>query len=276
MHAVSAIRGAVGTAAMIIGPALGGVLIASRGLAFTYAFDVATFVVSLAAVSGIHRVPATSDARKRGMGAIADGVTYARSRQELMGSYLIDFNAMLFGMPNALFPAIAETLGGGRVLGVLYAAPAVGAFLATTTSGWTPRVTRYGRAIILAAMAWGVAIIGFGLARSVPLAVGCLALAGFADAISGLFRMTLWNQTIPDHFRGRLAGIEQISYMSGPMLGNAEAGLVASATSVGVSVVSGGVLCVVGSVVLAALLPRFTAFDVREYKRTAASDARSQ
>ena len=192
---------------------------------------------------------------------------YARSRQELMGSYLIDFNAMLFGMPNALFPAIAERLGGGRVLGLLYAAPAVGAFAASATSGWTPRVTRYGTAIILAAAAWGLAIVGFGVAASVPIASGCLVVAGFADMVSALFRMTLWNRTIPDHFRGRLAGIEQISYMSGPMLGNAEAGLVASVTSVSVSVVSGGILCVVGSAVLAVLLPRFRTFDVRVFER---------
>ena len=267
MPAVSAIRSALGTSAAIAGPALGGLLIASRGLAFTYAFDVVTFVVSLIAVSGIRRVPPSPDAAPPSLSGIKDGVVYARSRQELMGSYLIDFNAMLFGMPNALFPAIAERLGGGGVLGLLYAAPAVGAFIASTTSGWTPRVHRYGMAIILAAAAWGVAIIGFGLASSVPLAIGCLIAAGFADMVSALFRMTLWNQTIPDALRGRLAGIEQISYMSGPMLGNAEAGLVASATSVGVSVVSGGVLCVVGSVVLAALLPRFRKFDIRQFDR---------
>jgi MFS family permease len=267
MPAVSAIRSALGTSAAIAGPALGGVLIASRGLAFTYAFDVVTFVVSLIAVSGIRRVPAAADAQKPSLAAITDGMKYARGRQELMGSYLIDFNAMLFGMPNALFPAIADRLGGGRVLGLLYAAPAVGAFIASAASGWTARVTRYGTAIILAAAAWGVAIIGFGLAVSVPLAIGCLVAAGFADMVSALFRMTLWNQTIPDNFRGRLAGIEQISYMSGPMLGNAEAGLVASATSVTFSVVSGGILCVIGSAALALVLPRFRMFDVRAFER---------
>lgn len=184
-----------------------------------------------------------------------------------MGTYLIDFNAMLFGMPNALFPAIAEGLGGGAVLGLMYAAPAVGALAVSATSAWTARVTRYGVAIIVAASLWGVAIIAFGFTTTAWTALLTLACAGAADMVSGLFRMSLWNQTIPDEFRGRLAGIEQISYMSGPLLGNAEAGLVAGLTSVRTSVVSGGVLCVLGSVLLAFTLPRFWAVSVTNDRR---------
>lgn len=265
MPAVSAWRGTVGTAAAVGGPALGGVLLATIGVGGTYLFDVATFVISLIAVWGIPSMPPAADAEAPSVARIREGIRYARSRQDLMGTYLIDFIAMLFGMPNALFPAIAESFGGGKVLGLLYAAPALGAFVVSATSGWTRRVHRNGAAIILAASAWGVAIIGFGIADSAPVALLMLCCAGGADMVSALFRMSLWNQTIPDGYRGRLAGIEQISYSSGPLLGNAEAGLVASLTSVRTSVVSGGVLCVVGSVALALALPRFWRFSITDH-----------
>jgi MFS family permease len=166
-------------------------------------------------------------------------------------------NAMFFGMPMALFPQIASSFGGPAVLGLLYTAPSVGSLLATITSGWIPSVRHHGRAIAVAAASWGVAIVGFGLAPTLWVALAALAAAGAADMLSGLFRMTLWNQTIPDSMRGRLAGIEMISYSSGPALGNLEAGVVGALAGVRGSVVSGGVLCVVGTVALSALLPRF-------------------
>jgi len=162
----------------------------------------------------------------------------------------------------ALFPAIAESYGGASV-GLLYASPAVGAFLASLTSGWSVKVHRHGLAVALAAGVWGLAIIGFGFARGLWLALFCLAVAGGADMLSGLFRMTIWNQTIPDHLRGRLAGIEIVSYTTGPLLGNAEAGIVASLFSIRTSVVSGGVLCVVGTALLALILPAFRHYDGR-------------
>jgi MFS family permease len=138
--------------------------------------------------------------------------------------------------------------------------------VATLTSRWTPRVHRHGLAVMLAATVWGLAIVAFGFAGGIVPAVLCLAVAGGADCVSGLFRMTLWNQTIPDAFRGRLAGIEMVSYMSGPLLGNAEAGFVAKAFNIKVSVVSGGVLCVLGVAVCALLLPRFVGYDARAWK----------
>lgn len=262
MPAVAAWRGMLSTSAAIGGPALGGVLLASLGATGTYLFDVASFAVSLVAVWSIPSMPPAGDAQAPSLATIREGLRYAAKRQDLMGSYLIDFNAMLFGMPNALFPAIAEGLGGGTVLGLMYAAPAVGALVVSATSAWTARVTRYGVAITVAASLWGVAIIAFGVTTTVGTALLTLACAGAADMVSGLFRMSLWNQTIPDDYRGRLAGIEQISYMSGPLLGNAEAGLVASLTSVRTSVVSGGVVCVLGSVVLALALPRFWSVSI--------------
>src|SRR5262249_1884590 len=149
-------------------------------------------------------------------------------------------------------------------IGLLYAMPAVGALLVTLTSGWVEKVNRHGLAVTLSVVVWGLAIIGFGFATNLWLALICLVVAFAADMVSGLFRMTIWNQTIPDHFRGRLASIELISYTTGPYLGNAEAGLVASLFGLRASVASGGVMCVLGAVALAALLPQFLRYDGRE------------
>jgi MFS family permease len=261
---LSAFRGSVG---MIAGPALGGLLIASLGLAATYVFDVLTYALSFVAIRLIRRVPPPESAEKPTLRSIAEGFRYARSRQELIGTYVVDFVAMVFGMPLALFPALAERLGGARALGLLYAAPAMGALAASLTSRWTRRVQRHGLAVMLAATAWGLAIIVFGLVDGLAPAVFFLALAGGADAVSGMFRMTLWNQTIPDALRGRLAGIEMVSYMSGPLLGHVEAGAVAAAFGVRASVVSGGALCVLGVLVCGALLPRFVQYDARHPAR---------
>jgi len=258
--ALSAFRGSLG---MVAGPALGGVLIATVGLGATYLFDVATYALSFVAIRLIRRVPPPESAEKPTLRSLAEGFRYARSRQELIGTYVVDFVAMVFGMPLALFPALAERLGGPRALGMLYAAPAVGALIASLTARWTRRVHRHGLAVMLAATVWGLAIIVFGLVDGLALALLFLALAGGADAVSGIFRMTLWNQTIPDALRGRLAGIEMVSYMSGPLLGHVEAGVVAAAFGVRASVVSGGVLCVAGVLVCGALLPLFVKYDAR-------------
>jgi MFS family permease len=259
---------------MIVGPALGGVLIASVGLPATYGVDVATFAVSLIALWMMRAAPPPADAEKASLRRIVEGLSYARSRPELMGTYLVDMVAMFFGMPMALFPALATRFGGPGVLGLLYAAPAVGSFLATATSGWSNHVHRHGLAVTLAAGSWGLAIVGFGLSPWLPLALVFLAGAGAADMISGLFRSTIWNQTIPDSLRGRLAGIELVSYSSGPALGDLESGVVASIFNVRVSVVSGGVLCVVGTVLLALALPAFVRYDNRTRLAEVAPEAR--
>src|SRR5438067_1536551 len=258
--ALNSLRGTVG---MILGPAIGGLMIAGLGLPITYAVEIAAFGVSLLTLWLMRAVPPPTGAEPPSLRRITEGLRYARSRQELIGTYATDMVAMFFGMPQALFPAIAEHLGGPRTLGLLFAAPAVGSLIATATSGWTNRVHRHGLAIILAASAWGAAIIGFGLARTLWPALIFLALAGGADMISGIFRMVVWNQTIPDHLRGRLARLELTSYTSGPTLGNFEAGAVAAAVGVTPSILSGGVLCVVGAAVCALLLPRFRRYDAR-------------
>jgi MFS family permease len=268
--ALSMFRGSVG---MIAGPALGGALLASAGLAVTYGFDLLTYAFSFLAIRRIRTVLPPESEEGPSLKSVLEGFRYARSRQELIGTYVVDFVAMVFGMPLALFPALAEGLGGPKALGLLYAAPACGALVASLTSRWTPRVHRHGLAVMLAATSWGVAIVAFGFCDRLALAVVFLALAGGSDAVSGLFRMTLWNQTIPDSLRGRLAGIEMVSYMSGPLLGHVEAGLIAAAFSVRTSVVSGGVLCVVGVLLCGALLPRFVSYDARRWQGSAAAES---
>jgi MFS family permease len=256
-----------GSFVMIVGPAIGGVLIASMGLAFTYAMDVVSYAIALGCIIMIRKTAPPGGAERPTLESIREGFRYAMSRQELVGTYVVDFVAMIFGMPMALFPALSEKLGGPGVLGVLYASPAVGAFIASVTSRWTRRVRRHGLAVTIAAAIWGVAIVIFGFCDTIIPASFFLALAGGADAVSGIFRSTMWNQTIPDHLRGRLAGIEMVSYLSGPMLGHLEAGAVAAAFGVRASVVSGGVLCVVGVIVCGLLLPKFVSYDAVEFQK---------
>jgi len=262
LKSASALQWAVHNVAHMAGPAIGGVLIATAGAAVTYTADLVTFAVSLVALAAM-RTPPPPERQALGLRAIGEGLRYAGSRQELIGTYVIDINAMFFGMPMALFPALAERYGGGAVVGLLYAAPSAGAVVATLSSGWSRRVHHHGRAVVLAAAAWGVAIAGFGLAGQLWLALLCLALAGAFDAVSGIFRATIWNETIPDRLRGRLAGVEMISWSSGPLLGNAEAGFASALVGLRASVVGGGVMCVLGSVALAAALPKLWGYDSR-------------
>jgi MFS family permease len=247
----------------VAGPAVAGVLIAVFGLPVTYLIDVATFGVSLMALGRMRAVPPPPGAERPSLRGVVDGFRYALGRQELVGTYGVDMIAMFFGMPLALFPAFAEEFGGAGVLGLLYAAPSVGALLATATSGWTGRIHRHGLAVIVGAAGWGLAVTALGFAPNLAVALVALALAGAADMISGIFRATIWNTTIPDELRGRLAGIEQVSYSSGPLLGNLEAGVVASFAGIRGSIVSGGVLCVAGVALAALALPAFRRYDAR-------------
>nr|AEE65510.1 integral membrane protein [uncultured bacterium BAC AB649/1850] len=247
--------------AQLGGPALAGILIASIDLTWVYAIDLATFVVSLVCLTLVRSVPPPPDADRPSVRSVLTGLRYARRRPELLGTYLVDINAMFFGMPQALYPFLATQLGGPRVLGLLYAAPAAGALLATLGSGWTGRVQRHGLMVIVAAAAWGAGIVGVGLSSMLWLTLLCLVFAGAADMISGIFRMIIWSQTIPDHLRGRLAGIEMLSYTTGPLLGQLRSGAMArTRLGVGGSIWVGGVLCIAGTLVLAAALPRFVRY----------------
>lgn len=243
---------------MIAGPAVGGILIAHFGLVATFLVDFATFLVSLLALVLMSNIPKPVVVQEESaLASLKTGVRYAMSRQPLVGSYLVDFVAMVFGMPMALFPAIAEQFGGAKVLGLLYAAPAVGSLVISLFSAWTAKIKRHGAAIAISAALWGVSIIGFGLAPNFSLAFLFLCVAGGFDTISGIFRATMWNESIPNHLRGRMAGIEMISYLSGPKLGDTESGLVASLFGITFSVVSGGVLCVLCVCMTCYYLPVF-------------------
>jgi len=247
------------SACMIAGPAIAGLIISQFGLVTAFIVDFLTFAISLIALLQMSHIPKPQTVHDQSTwAAIKTGFRYAMGRQELLGTYLIDFIAMIFAMPMALFPAIAQTHGGVKTLGLLYSAPAVGALLISFFSGWTKQIRRHGIAIAAAAVAWGIAIIFFGLSlEHLWLSLFFLSLAGAFDAISGIFRMIVWNETIPSQYRGRLAGIEMISYLSGPKLGDAEAGLVAAAFGITTAVVSGGVLCVIGIMVCCYFLPKF-------------------
>jgi MFS family permease len=266
LAAAGALSSLRGTVAMVAGPAFAGILITLIGLPLTYMVDVATFVVGLACLFLMKAVPPPVDAERPSLRRVVDGVKYARSRPELIGTYVVDTVAMTFGMPLALFPAIAQGLGGPSVLGLLYAAVPAGSFLFFATSGWARHVHRHGMGLIVAATLWGFAIIGFGLAPGLIAALLFLVLAGAADGMSGLYRQLIWNQTIPDSLRGRLAAIELLSYSGGPTLGNFEAGVVASLFSVRASVLSGGILTVLGCLACAAALPALRRYDERLWR----------
>jgi MFS family permease len=261
MAAASALRSLGSQFSALAGPAVGGVIIATYGFSWAYAVELGTLSLSLIGLLLIRATPPPSDADRPSIASIVAGLRYARSRPELIGTYVVDIVAMFFGMPMALFPFVAPKLGGDAVLGLLYAAPSAGALVATLTSGWTGHVRRHGLGVIWSAAIWGVAIVGFGLAGNLWLALFGLAVAGGADMISGVFRQTIWNQTVPDRLRGRLAGVEMLSWSIGPTLGNVESGLAARALGVGGSIISGGVACVIGTVALAAALPAFRRYD---------------
>lgn len=252
--ALTSLRGTVGA---IAGPALGGVCISAFGMASTYLLDVVSFVISLVALAGMRAMPPAEQAARPGLGSILEGLAFARSRPVLIGTYVVDIIAMTFAMPMALFPAVAQPWGGAPAAGWLYSGMAIGSFVMTLLSGWSGRVRRHGAAVVLAAACWGVGVVAFGYAPNLAAAVLCLALAGAADTVSGIFRMTIWNETIPTHLRGRLAGVEMISYLTGPLLGNARAGWMATAVSIRFSIVAGGLVCTAAVLLGIPLLPAF-------------------
>jgi MFS family permease len=243
---------------------MGGVLIAVVGLGGAYAIDIATFGASLFAIWLLAPAPPAPDADRPSVKSILDGFRYVRRRKVLLGIFLVDTNAMIFGMPRALYPALAEKLGGGAsLLGLLYAAPFAGALVASLTSGWMMAVRRQGLAVCVAAAAWGVAIALVGFAEAVWFALVFLAAAGAADFISAVLRSNILLTATPDAMRGRLSGIELAQVAGAPEIGNVEAGVVASLTSVRASIVSGGVLTVVGTVAIALALPALVRYDAR-------------
>jgi MFS family permease len=271
--AVTSLRWNVGG---IVGPAVGGVIVATAGVATGYLVDVASFCLSLTFLVRLAAAPAGPDAERAGLASIAAGLRYAAGRGDLIGTYAVDVVAMILATPLALYPFLAARSGAAWVLGALYAAESVGAMLATLLSGWTVRVHRHGFGVILAGAAWGGMIACAGLTTVPALVVLCLVAAGAADMISGIFRAVMWNQSIPDELRGRLAGIELLSYSSGPMLGNARAGLVAQWGGARLALSSGGLLCVGGVAAVSAVLPGFRRYDARTSPHVRATRARRE
>jgi MFS family permease len=265
LAAANAIENVYGSFTNVGGPALGGVIIALIGLKGAYLLDAGTFAASLWSVWRLPALPPAHDAERPSFSTIAEGFRFVRFKKVLLGMFLVDSNAMVFGMPRALFPALAieRFHGGAGTLGLLYAAPYAGALVSSLLSGWIGHVRRQGLIVAVAAALWGAAIAAFGFAETFWLALLLLAAAGAADNVSAVLRGTiLWTVT-PDELRGRVSGIEFAQVAATPALGNVEAGLVASLTSLRFSIVSGGLLCVAGTVVIALAVPAFTRYDAR-------------
>ncbi|MFE7165822.1 MFS transporter [Streptomyces sp. NPDC057616] len=247
----------------VAGPAVAGVVVAYAGLGWAYGADLLTFAVSVALVVRIAASPAAHEAAKPSLRAIAEGARYAWSRKELLGTYAVDLAAMFLAMPLAVLPFLADELDADWSLGLMYASVPFGSLLVSLTSGWTSRVHRHGRLVVLSAALWGLAIAAAGVVGDVWLVLLFLTVAGGCDMVSGIFRGAMWNQTIPDELRGRLAGIELLSYSVGPTVGQVRSGGFAAWWGVRASVWSGGLLCAGAVGLLALCLPNLMTYDVR-------------
>jgi MFS family permease len=269
--AASNLNGLYSNLGAVAGPAMAGLLIAAIGLPLTYLLDVVSFGASLLSLFALPHIAPSADADRPGLRSVLEGFRYLKRHRVVLGSFLVDSNAMIFGMPSALFPALAEQHfgGGAATTGYLYAAPYAGAFLCSLTSGWTSHVRRQGLAVLVAAGIWGVAIAAFGLVDTLWVALVLLAVAGGADLVSALFRSAILLTATTESMRGRLAGIEFAQVASTPTLGNVEAAVVASLTSLRFSVVSGGVLCVVGTVAIGLLFPALARYDAHRAREAA-------
>jgi MFS family permease len=258
------LQSAYGSFGMMVGPALAGTVIGAAGLTPTYAADVGTYVVALVIFFGLAPSPPVPGAARVSAASLIDGVRFLRGSL-VTSIFAIDFLAMVFGMPRALFPALTHRLGGGPALyGLLLSAVACGAFVASLASGWTGRISRHGMAVLVSVAGWGAAIAVAGLTRRTFLVLAMLAVAGGADMISGVFRSTMAADVTPDAFRGRVSGVEFAVYAGGPVLGDVEAGVVGGVAGLPFAIVSGGVACMVVAGLFAALVPR-----LRRYVRSA-------
>jgi MFS family permease len=265
LASANALEGVYSSTTSVAGPALAGLFIAVAGLTGAYVLDSITFAASLWAIWRLPALAPAEDAERPSLRSIGEGFRYVRSQKVVLGMFLTDSNAMVFGMPRALFPALALSRfhRGAGVLGLMYAAPYAGALVSSLLSGWIKHVRRQGLVVAVAAACWGAAIAAFGLAGNLWLALFFLACAGAADNISAVMRSTiLWSVT-PDSLRGRVAGIEFAQVASTPALGDLEAGVLASLTSLRFSIVSGGLACIGGTVLIALAVPAFIRYDAR-------------
>ena len=248
---------------VISGPALAGLILASFGVSAAYLVDIASFIISLYFLWRISSIVPTEKIQGPTLTNLLDGLKYAVSRKDLLGTYLVDLSAMFFAMPIALYPFWADQLHARWALGLFYAAIPIGALAITITSGWMKNYPHHGRAVFFAALGWGAAISLAGASKSLFLTILFLIIAGASDQISALFRSSIWNQSIPDELRGRLAGIEMLSYSVGPLGGQLRAGSMAAWTTLRTSVVGGGIICMGFVAIAASSLPKFRQYDVR-------------
>jgi MFS family permease len=259
LNSVTSQLGAVG------GPAVAGLLIRFVDLKWVYLGDSISYAGAIAAVVLLPRLVAAQDADRPNLRSIIAGFRYVRRQPVILSFFLIDTNAMIFGMPFALFPAVAaHRFGDPKLVGYLYAAPAAGALLVSLLSGPLRHVRRQGLGVIVAAACWGIAIVFFGFARELWAALLLLALAGFSDQISAILRSVMLYRITPNGLLGRVSGIEFMQVAAAPSLGNLEAGALASATSLRFSIVSGGLLCAAGCVLLALAFPALARYDARK------------
>jgi hypothetical protein len=249
--------------AALTGPVLAGVLIGSLGVEWAYVLDAASYLAVVVALARMRPSPPTAERLSVGWSAIRDGLRLLRGNQILQGAFLIDLNAMIFGIPAALYPAfVLDVLDASpSVLGLLYSAEALGSLLVALLSGRAKHVRRQGLVTIVACACWGAGIVGFALTPTLWAAIAFLMLASASDMVSGLYRDAIVKTVTPDEMRGRLEGIGLAVWGTGPSLGNAEAGFLAALTTVRTSIVSGGVACIVGAGLLALLLPRYRRYD---------------
>jgi MFS family permease len=265
--AANALESLYSNFAAVAGPAAGGLIIAGVGLTGTYLIDVASFGASLASIWMLPPLPPSPEADRPSARSIVEGFRYVRRQPVVLGIFLVDTNAMIFGMPMALFPAIGEHFGGGsKTVGFLFAAPYAGALVASIFSGPLAHIRRQGLGVLVAAAAWGAALVAFGYANALWLALAMLAVAGAADFVSAVLRSTIVLVATPDAMRGRITGIEFTQVAAAPTLGNVEAGVVASLTSLRFSIVSGGVACVAGCGLLALAIPALLRYDAKAAK----------
>jgi MFS family permease len=251
---------------VIAGPLLAGVLIATGGLPITYLVDALGFLVAVVLLRGLPSLPPGRDAGPLRLGSairgVGEGFTFLRTQPVLLMTFVVDVIAMMFAWPQAVFPELAETRfeGSPNSLGWLFAGISIGALTMGLTSGWVSRVDRQGAVVLGAIVVWGVAIIGFGFAPTLWVAVLCLAVAGAGDMVSAVLRSSMLQLAAPEGMRGRMQGVFIVVVAGGPRLGDLRAGAMASAAGVTVAMVSGGVLVVVAMAVVAVLVPSFWFF----------------
>jgi MFS family permease len=262
-RSASVLANVSGTTASIIGPALGGLAAVAFGPGSVFCANLVTFTFSLTLLYRLKATPKPLGSSESVTESMRDGLRYARSRPDIVGTYIIDLLAMILAFPVVMLPFVAERFHESYALSILYCGLPAGALIATLTSRWTRHIHHYGRAIVFAAALWGLGIAVFGYSSSLWLVVLGLAIGGGADAVSGIFRNTMWNESIPPEVRGRMAGVEMISYSRGPTAGQFRAGVMAALTSLRFSLTFGGLACTGSVGVVGAALPSLWRFDAR-------------